>query len=128
MYNPRAIPQWFIFAFALLHDSLYGTFITSDFEMPLGISAFLLLILRFGVLSQRHLFLKESFFIIWSGFAIFALGITIMKWLIFMLYSADFYYSIDIFTKWITSIFLYPILHTVFHKINFITDEADGNA
>lgn len=103
IYRPSVMPQWFVFLLGIYQDTFYGT--------ALGLSSLTNIILRTIAITQRRLFLKESFVVIWGGFMIFALGVGFFKYIVYMLLSNQFITPNAALIQWMFSIALYPLLH-----------------
>ncbi len=72
LYRPGLMPPWVVFGLGVLADLLTAA--------PLGVSALILLLLHGGVLTQRRALAKQSFLIVWIGFALFAATLLALNW------------------------------------------------
>ena len=81
IYRPDLLPIWAAFLIGLLADIIAGT--------PIGINALLYLLVRGVVVTQRRFFLTNSFPMTWAAFAIIALGMMGLNWILFALLNGD---------------------------------------
>lgn len=72
VYAPGLMPAHMVFLSGLLFDVLSGA--------PLGINALTFLLVYGIILSQRRFLVGKSFFIVWLGFALVALGAAVAYW------------------------------------------------
>lgn len=72
VYAPGLMPAHMVFVSGLLFDMLSGA--------PLGTNALTFLLVYGVVVSQRRFLAGKSFFIVWLGFALVALGAAIVYW------------------------------------------------
>jgi rod shape-determining protein MreD len=82
VYRPDLMPLSAVFAIGLLLDLLNGT-------PYVGLSAFMFLITRTAVMSQRKWFVNRSFAIVWLGFLVVAVSVFVLVWaLVSLLHGA----------------------------------------
>jgi rod shape-determining protein MreD len=74
LYRPRLMAPPTVFALGLLSDLLSGA--------PLGVNTLLLLLLHAAVLTQRRVLARQSFLIVWISFALLAIALLTLGWLL----------------------------------------------
>jgi len=79
IHRPDLVPPSVAFAIGLLQDMLAGT--------PLGVTALVLVLCHWVVVSQRSFFLANSFMMLWVGFGFIVLGSVWVQWLAFSVLS-----------------------------------------
>ncbi len=72
LYRPGLMPPWVVFGLGVLADLLSAA--------PLGVNALIFLLLHGGVMTQRRALAKQSFLIVWIGFALFAAALLTLNW------------------------------------------------
>ncbi|MDW8443865.1 MAG: rod shape-determining protein MreD [Acetobacteraceae bacterium] len=72
LYRPGLMPPWVVFGLGLLADLLSAA--------PLGVNTLILLLLHGSVLTQRRTLARQSFLIVWIGFALFATVMLALTW------------------------------------------------
>lgn len=75
IHRPDLIRPSVAFAIGLLQDMLAGA--------PLGVTALVLVLCHWVVVSQRGFFLANSFVLLWVGFAFIVFGAALVQWLAF---------------------------------------------
>lgn len=72
LYRPGLMPPWVAFALGVLSDLLTAA--------PLGVTPLILLLMHAGVLTQRRTLARQSFLVVWIGFALFAAAMLALNW------------------------------------------------
>jgi len=75
IYRPTLIPPWMAFAAGLAADFIGG--------LPLGFSAASYVLAQWLVTDQRRFLMGQSFAMIWFGFLVLTVFISLIQWLIF---------------------------------------------
>ncbi len=119
IYRPELFPNWFVFALGIFQDALYGT--------PLGSTSLINLISRMAIISQRKIFVRESFLVVWSGFILFCLVISLLNWAIFSLFREHFMSIPMVLMQWVLSVVLYSCVHGVFSGILMILPDRQSH-
>ncbi|MDE2229491.1 MAG: rod shape-determining protein MreD [Alphaproteobacteria bacterium] len=83
VYRPDLLPLGVVFLAGLLLDLLNGT-------PYVGLSALVLLLVRTGVLSQRRVFSRRPFSVLWLGFLGVAIGAFVFEWAFVSLMQVHF--------------------------------------
>jgi rod shape-determining protein MreD len=109
IYRPDYLPYVVVFLIGLLVDLLtFG---------PPGVTPFALLIVRATVLGQRKFFVGKNFPILWWGFALATVGVTVLLWGVGGLYGGR---PLDprsfAFQAVLTAAF-YPVLSWIFSRV-----------
>ena len=79
VFRPRLLPAYAVFLIGILQDILTGA--------PVGVNAFVFLLVYGAVLSQKRFFTGRSFLILWLGFALIAACATALNWMAVSLLS-----------------------------------------
>lgn len=74
LHRPDLLPGGAVFLIGILQDAVSGT--------ALGFHAVLLLAVHWVVLTQRWVFYRKSFNVVWWGFSLVAGGAAIVSWLL----------------------------------------------
>ena len=100
IFRPDLMPPIAVFALGFFHDLLSGT--------PLGLSAFILLLVRSAVVSQRRFFMGNSFFIMWGGFLLISAGAMALAWEIISWLESSFVHATPAFFQFLITLALFP--------------------
>ena len=114
------MPIWFIFVIGILQDTFYG--------LPLGITPLTNITLILVVYTQRRLFMKESFAMVWLGFVLLSLAIALIRWIIFMAMETTFFIPYDAGIQFFLTAAFYPLLHGVNNLIYTHLPDRQANA
>lgn len=106
LHQPDLIPAPAVFAVGIFQDILGG--------LPLGLNAFILLVLYGIVVSQRRYFFGKSFGVLWWGFATVAVVIGALEWAMMSVLSGTFLAVMPIVIEQLTTAALYPVVAYVF--------------
>ena len=82
--------------------------------LPIGLNAFILLVLYGIVVSQRRYFFGKSFGVLWWGFATVAVVIGALEWAMMSILSATVLSVMPIVVEQLTTAALYPVVAYVF--------------
>lgn len=102
IYRPDRFPAWAAFAVGLWQDVLIGT--------PLGMNALVALLVHWAVSNQRRFFQGKSFFVVWWAFALVAVGVALLVWLLMMVLSSTLMSPAPGLVQLVLTIALYPFL------------------
>jgi rod shape-determining protein MreD len=83
IHRPDLLRPSVAFLLGVLHDLLSGT--------PLGITSLLFVLAYWVTLTQRRLFLGNSFAMLWVGFAMVAAGVAVVQWVVYSVMNAQLY-------------------------------------
>jgi rod shape-determining protein MreD len=106
LHQPDLVPAPAVFAIGVFQDILAG--------LPIGLSAFVLLVIYGLVVSQRRYFFGKSFGVLWWGFATVVVVVGAMQWAAMSVLSAQFLPVMPIIVEQITTAALYPVVAYVF--------------
>lgn len=81
VFRPTLLPFWLVFAAGILVDLLTA--------LPLGVSAFVFVLVRWLVADQRRFLMGQPFIMMWSGFVVVLLIVALIEWLLFGLIMQD---------------------------------------
>jgi len=102
LHRPDLLPSGAVFLLGLLQDAVAGT--------PLGFHAVLLLGVHWVVLTQRWVFYRKSFNVVWWGFSLVATGMALAAWLLGSLLSWHLLNARPVVLQLGLSIALYPLI------------------
>jgi rod shape-determining protein MreD len=109
IYRPDHLPYLVVFLIGLLVDLLtFG---------PPGATPFALLIVRATVLSQRKFFVGKNFPIVWWGFTIATVAVTVLIWGIGGLYSGRVLDPRSFIFQGVLTAAFYPVLSWGFSRV-----------
>lgn len=117
VYRPQLMPLWFVFVLGIIQDAVYGTFTDSNLNIIMGTTSFILILYRTSTISQQKVLIKERFIMVWLGFLVLSLAAVFLEWLLFMIFSGQFYWSHKLLIQWAITVLLYPVLHVFNYKI-----------
>lgn len=106
LHQPDLIPAPAVFAIGLFQDILAG--------LPIGLSAFVLLVIYGLVVSQRRYFFGKSFGVLWWGFATVAVVVGVLEWAAMSLLSVQVLPVWPIAVEQFTTAALYPVVAYIF--------------
>jgi rod shape-determining protein MreD len=106
LHQPDLIPAPAVFAIGIFQDILGG--------LPIGLNAFIFLVLYGIVVSQRRYFFGKSFGVLWWGFATVAVVMGALEWVLMSALSARFLAVMPIVVEQLTTAALYPVVAYVF--------------
>lgn len=109
LYRPGLMPPWVVFGLGLLADLLTAA--------PLGVNPLILLLLHGGVLTQRRALARQSFLLVWIGFALFAAGMLALNWGLRSLLSLNFQALGPALFECGVTIAAYPLLAWLFVRL-----------
>ncbi len=117
IHRPDLFRPSMAFAIGLLNDILQ--------QMPIGISALLLVILYQIVFNNRRFFSGHSFFMMWVGFLMTTLAYGTLIWLMLSIWEWQFYPALPLVVQMIFSIVLFPLPCWVLIKIQRVALSAE---
>ena len=106
--RPLLMPAYVVFAIGLLQDTLTGA--------PLGINALVFLVVYGGIVGQRRFLVGKSFAVIWLGFAIVAIGASLMNWFLVSLFHTTLVEADSLLFQYLLSLGVFPLLTWVFTR------------
>lgn len=106
LYSPGHLPAASIFAIGLLQDLLSGG--------PLGLWPAVYLAVQYVAISQQAYFLGREVHVVWMGFAVAAISVSIMLWLFMSLLSATLLPLGGLAMQMLTTIAVYPLFAIAF--------------
>ncbi len=112
LYRPTLLSAALIFIAGLLFDALTG--------LPLGISAAVLIVMYYSILSQRSVLLLQPFWIIWAVFAITQAAIVSIQWSSGSLIHLQWHPLYTIAVPLVISVIAFPCLVFIFNLIHKI--------
>ncbi len=115
-----AVFYWSIFRadlMSMLGAFLIGLVVDLITAGPLGINALLLLLTHELGVSQRRVFLGSSFLVNWWGFAMVAVGASLLSWLIASLLHWQMHEIRPMLAQLLLSLGLYPAIYWLLSRI-----------
>lgn len=109
IFRPELLPAPAVFALGLVQDSLSGG--------PLGMFAFILVIVYGMVSMQRRTFLGKTFLVEWFGFSLVVVGATLAGWLIACIYYVTLVDPWPVALQGCLTLATYPCIVWVFARV-----------
>jgi rod shape-determining protein MreD len=106
LHQPDVLPAPAVFAVGLFQDILGG--------LPIGLNAFMLLVLYGLVVSQRRYFFGKSFIVLWWGFAMVAIVTGFLEWAMMSILSGRILAVLPVAVEQLTTAALYPVVAYIF--------------
>lgn len=107
IYRPMLIPPVLVFTAGVCFDALSG--------WPLGVSAFIFLLMRQSVGGQRLFLTGQPFTVIWLGF-IGAISVaSLLQWIIFSIMYLQWALIYPILLTLFASIIMFPLIALALH-------------
>ena len=101
LHRPSMLPVTAVFFTGLLQDILAFT--------PMGLGALSLVIVYGVMVSQRRLFYGKSFVFVWWGFAMTAVAVGTMRWLLVSMIEGNTVLFMPSIIECVLTVILYPI-------------------
>lgn len=112
VYRPTLIPPFVVFLMGLYFDLLSG--------MPVGLNAFIFLLVRHFVTEQRVLLTSQTFVVTWIGFMIVAAACISVQWVLFGLINMHWTPYVPTVLMIIAGVLLFPAVTLILnlsHKV-----------
>lgn len=107
IYRPTLIPPFVVFAVGICFDLLSG--------WPVGLNAFIFLLLRHIVVSQRLFLTGQPFTVVWIGFMIAGFSSVLLQWLIFGVTRLQWTAIDPVLLTTFVAVLLFPLVSVVLH-------------
>ncbi|MBI1245855.1 MAG: rod shape-determining protein MreD [Alphaproteobacteria bacterium] len=108
VHRPDLFPAWGAFAVGLFDDMLSGA--------PLGLGAFVLLLVHFSIVAQHKVFRGKAFWLVWAAFAIVAFVAQLVTLLFGFALKGALPDTMPAATQLALTIALYPVATAVFGR------------
>ncbi len=109
LYRPELMPPYAVFLIGFYYDLASAG--------PIGLWAFVYLVVYGIVLSQRLFFIGRAFLAIWFAFGMVALVAGILAWAVSGLYYGAVVSPVPAFVQALASFVLYPLFGRIFGSI-----------
>ena len=110
IYGPNYMPPFSVFTIGLLQDLLTGG--------PLGLWAAVYLVTQFVIASQRSYFLGREQKVVWLGFALAAIGASILLWLVMSLMAGVLLPIGALSIQMLATVAIYPLFGLAFRQLH----------
>ncbi|MEK7265680.1 MAG: hypothetical protein AAB227_06230 [Pseudomonadota bacterium] len=110
LYSPGHLPAASIFAIGIIQDLLSGG--------PLGLWPAIYLTVQYIAISQQSYFLGREVHVVWMGFAVAAMSVSVILWLFMSLFSGALLPIGGLVLQMLTTIAVYPIFAIVFGSLH----------
>ncbi len=117
IHRPDLFRPGMAFLIGLLNDILH--------DLPLGLSGLLYVAAHQVALSQRRYVVGHSFFMLWSGFILILLGVTLLQWLMMDLLKWQIFPLIPIGIHMAIAIALFPLPCWLFIALQRLTPSLE---
>lgn len=101
VHRPDLFRPHTVFVLGLLHDVIC--------YLPLGLSALIYVAAHQLLISQRRFFVRQSFVMLWSGFAITATAAMLGDWLILSAYNGHWMAFVPALLQTVLTVALFPL-------------------
>jgi len=118
IYRPTLIPPLLVFAMGVCLDLLSG--------WPLGLNAFIFLVLRQSVTSQRVFLTGQPFIVVWLGFMVAVSSSLFLQWALFGLIRLQWVSFDPVIISIFIGIVLFPAIALVLHILHRMLPEIQG--
>ena len=116
IYRADLVPILGIFCLGIFEDIMTNSL--------MGFHALIFLIISGVCRWYRRFFYKQEFIVLWVGLSLMILGISILKWLLYMVIHAQFLSYYPLLFSALATIFIYPLLALLMSMIHNRLPEA----
>jgi rod shape-determining protein MreD len=109
VHRPDLMPATAVFLIGLYHDLAGGT--------ALGVGILILLLVHALLSAQRRFFISRSFFVVWAGFAIIALGASLLLWVLNAILAGALIGPRPAVFQFLTTVAAYPPFAWIFAQV-----------
>ncbi|HYE48286.1 MAG TPA: rod shape-determining protein MreD [Azospirillaceae bacterium] len=110
IHRPDLLRPSVAFLIGVLHDLLSGT--------PLGMTPLVLVLAYWVTLTQRRMFLGDSFAWLWLGFAMVSVGTALVQWVVYSLMHAQLFDAGPVAVQAVLAIGVFPLPAWVLMRIH----------
>ncbi|MCB1782403.1 MAG: rod shape-determining protein MreD [Alphaproteobacteria bacterium] len=107
LYRPTLLPVWLVFAAGVLYDLLSG--------LPVGMHAFVFVIIRWVVVDQRLFLTGQPFVTVWIGYMLVSAGAALLQWGLFGLIHFQWPPFAPTLLMTTLGIFMFPFIMMALH-------------
>ena len=118
LHRPDLLPGGAVFLLGILQDAVSGT--------ALGLNAALLVGVHWVVLTQRWVFYRQSFLVVWWGFALIALGWSLAAWLLGSVLALRLLNLGPFVAQLALTVTVYPLIAWASRAAHLTLEEAEG--
>lgn len=119
IYRPTLIPNWLVFLLGLMQDLISG--------LPLGINAFVFLLLYWVISDQRRVFVGQPFATVMIGFGLALVLSNCMRWLLFSLVTGIWPPLLPIAGIILSGLFIFPLINILLHTTHKALPEQSAS-
>jgi rod shape-determining protein MreD len=105
IYRPRLLPPVLVFGAGIVFDAVSG--------LPLGLSAFVFLGLRWLVVDQRLFLMGQSFMMVWMVFAAMSAMCLVFQWFMYGVLNFQWTPILSVMFTFIAGFVVFPIVNMV---------------
>ncbi len=110
IYRPDLLPPAIVFVIGLIQDILTGG--------PIGLLAFVFLVIHGATLSQRTIFIGKPFSLAWLGFGVILAVALLLTWLFTCLLSASFVLMPNLLVPYVATVTSFPLVAWLFVRMH----------
>lgn len=115
IYRPDLLPFWIVFILGIIQDSLVG--------FPLGVTSFVMIIVRLFIVTQIKFFSVKNFLSNWMTFIIIYGAVSGLLWLFMSILEGHMMIAWAIIFQYLITIIFYPLFSWMLYSLekNFST-------
>lgn len=102
VYRPTLIPIWLVFILGFVLDLIAG--------LPVGISSFIFIIIRWIVTDQRLFLASQSFPAVWIGYVLVCVLANVLQWVLYGLVAGNWVGLFPVLSAILLGCCIYPFL------------------
>lgn len=115
IYRPTLIPNWIVFLLGLALDLVSG--------LPMGINAFIFLLVYWIISDQRRVFVGQPFLTVMIGFTLVLGASNILRWALFCFLTGTHVPFLPVAGVIISGLFIFPLINILLHMIHKLLPE-----
>lgn len=118
IYRPTLLPPWVVFVAGVMFDVLSG--------LPIGLSAFIFLAVRWVVVDQRLFLMGQSFMMVWLVFAVVLCFASVLQWAVYGLLQLAWTPWQPVGVMVVLSVLVFPVVSFILHLSHRMLPAQDG--
>ena len=119
-YRPDLFGYASAFLLGLVADLMTG--------LPLGLTALVLVMVRYGVVTRRRYFLRKAFHIVWAEYALVVMAAVVVHWLLAALYLWSYPGLLVYVFQVLLTVALFPAVYWILTRFQDLVSVAAREA